>query len=149
MLYYINYFLLFSFLGFNLESEVFKLNNSNIHSGIFYGPITEVYGFGVIHLLLVKKYFLDKLKCNKYLKVIFTFITSFVVLTLTEYIGGNVLNGKYICLELSIAWALLGTFYLCFAKGFFDKIVSIIPKKLTLFLVIVNIIDTIITLLTK
>ena len=92
MLYYINYFLLFSFLGFNLESEVFKLNNSNIHSGIFYGPITEVYGFGVIHLLLVKKYFLDKLKCNKYLKVIFTFITSFVVLTLTEYIGGNVLH---------------------------------------------------------
>ena len=56
MLYYINCLFLYSFLGFTLESEVYKINNSNRHSGIFYGPITEVYGFGIIALILLKKY---------------------------------------------------------------------------------------------
>ena len=100
-----------------MESTVFKIKNVNIHSGIFYGPITEVYGFGVITLILLKKYLLDKLKCNKYLKLLITFILCTISLTIIELIGGNVLNllfdidmwnytkktfnyGKYICLEL-------------------------------------------------
>jgi uncharacterized membrane protein len=156
----------YSFLGFTLESEIFKLDNCNIHSGIFYGPITEVYGFGVISLILLKTYFLDKLHCNKYLKLIIVYITSLILLTLIEYLGGNILNlifnidmwdytkktfnyGKYICLELSLIWGILGTIFIYYFKSFGDKIIKLIPHKITYIVIIINIIDTILTLTTK
>lgn len=165
-MYYINCLYFYSFLGFALESEVYKLNNSNLHSGIFYGPITEVYGFGIIALILLKKYFIDKLKCNKYLKIIITFISSLIVLTLIELIGGNILHlifninmwnytkkafniGKYICLELSIIWGLFGIIFIYYLKDNLDKIIKLIPQKLTYILLIINIIDTIAILLNK
>ena len=56
MIYYINSLFIYSFFGFVMESVVFKFKNINIHSGIFYGPITEVYGFGAISLIILKKY---------------------------------------------------------------------------------------------
>lgn len=166
MIYYINCLFFYSFLGFALESEVFKFNHSNIHSGIFYGPITEVYGFGVLSLILLKKYFLDTLHCNKYLKFIITFLVSFISLTFIEYLGGNILHlifdidmwnytkkafnvGKYICLELAFIWGILGTLYIYYIKDFCDKIIKIIPLKMTYVLIIINIIDTFFTLTTK
>lgn len=166
MLYYINCLFLYSFLGFAFESEVYKFNNSNLHSGIFYGPITEVYGFGLISLVLLKKYYIDKLKCNKYIKILITFVLSTIILTTIEFLGGNILNilfnidmwnytekafnfGKYICLELSIVWGILGTLFIYFGKNFLDKIINLIPKKLTYFCIVINIIDTIAVLITK
>ena len=166
MLYYINCLFLYSLLGFVLESTVFKIKKVNIHSGIFYGPITEVYGFGAIALILLKIYIIDKLKCNKYLKVFITYILCVVVLTLIEFLGGNILNilfdidmwnytkktfncGKYICLELSLVWGFLGCFIIYYGIDFFNKIISIIPQKLTYLLIIINIIDTIAVLITK
>jgi uncharacterized membrane protein len=149
-----------------MESTLYKVSLANKYSGICYSPLTYVYGFGILALLLVKKYFLDRLKVNKYMKVIISFVVSFVVLTLIEYIGGNVLNlifnidmwdyteksynfGKYICLELALIWALLGTLYIYYIKGFVDKIIAIIPKKLTITVVIISLIDVIITLFNK
>jgi uncharacterized membrane protein len=125
-----------------------------------------VYGFGVLALTLIKKYFLDKLNCNKYLKLIIIYITSFITLTLIEYLGGNILSivfdidmwdytknsynvGKYICLELSLIWGLLGTLYILYLKDFFDKIIALIPKKLTIIIIIINLIDTILVLFNK
>ena len=165
-MYYINVLYFFSLIGFIIESTVYKINNSNRHSGIFYGPITMVYGFGVLALILIKKYFLDKLNCNKYLKIIIIYITSFITLTFIEYLGGNILNilfdidmwnytkktfniGKYICLELSLIWGLLGTIYILYLKDFLDKFINLIPKKLTIFIIIVNLIDTLLVFLNK
>lgn len=159
-MYYINSLFLFSIIGFILESTIYKINNSKRHSGIFLGPFTYVYGFGILTLLIVKKYWLDKLKTNKLLKIIIVFLTSAITLTIIEYLGGNILFqifninmwnytkkpfncGKYICLELSLIWGLLGTFYLLFAKTFFDKIISIIPKKLTIIVTIIELFDII------
>lgn len=166
MYYYINSFYLYSLLGFILESTIYKYKNSKRHSGIFYGPITEVYGYGIIALLLIKKYLLDKINYNKYLKLLLTFIISLITLTTIEYIGGNILNlifkidmwnytkktyniGKYICLELSLIWGLLGTLYIYYIKDFFDNILKIIPKKVSIILIIINIIDTILILINK
>ena len=59
MYYYINALYFFSLFGFILESTVYKISKSNRHSGIFYGPLTMVYGFGVLSLILIKKYFFD------------------------------------------------------------------------------------------
>ena len=165
-MYYINVLYFFSLIGFIIESTVYKINNSNRHSGIFYGPITMVYGFGVLVLILIKKYFLDKLNCKKHLKIIIIYITSFITLTFIEYLGGNILNilfdinmwnytkktfniGKYICLELSLIWGLLGTIYILYLKDFLDKFINLIPKKLTIFIIIVNLIDTLLIFLNK
>ena len=165
-MYYINVLYFFSLIGFIIESTVYKINKSNRHSGIFYGPITMVYGFGVLALILIKKYLLDKLNCSKYLKIIIIYITSFITLTFIEYLGGNILNmlfdidmwnytkktfniGKYICLELSLIWGLLGTIYILYLKDFLDKFINLIPKKLTIFIIIVNLIDTLLVFLNK
>ena len=166
MYYYINALYFFSLFGFILESTVYKISNSKRHSGIFYGPITMVYGFGALTLIIIKKYFLDKLKCNKYLKLIIIFITSALTLTLIEWLGGTILNqifdinmwnytekkynfGKYICLELSIIWGIMGTIYILYLKSFLDKFINLIPKKLTIFIIIANLIDTLLVFLNK
>lgn len=166
MYYYINALYFFSLFGFVLESTVYKISASKRHSGIFYGPITMVYGFGVLALIIIKKFFLDKLKCNKWLKLIITFVICFITLTLIEWLGGTILNiifdidmwnysnktyncGKYICLELAVIWGFMGTIYVCFLKNFFDKFINLIPKKLTIIFVIVNLVDTLLVVFNK
>ena len=166
MYYYINSLYLYSLFGFILESTIYKIKKSKRHSSIFYGPITMVYGFGIVLLLLTKKYFLDKLTISKGKKLIITFLTCIIVLTLIEWLGGNILSrifhidmwnynkkpfhfGKYICLELSLTWGLLGTIYLYYIKDFIDKILTLFPKKLTISFIIINLIDTIFVLINK
>lgn len=166
MLYYIKCLFFYSFLGFTLESEVYKINNSNLHSGIFYGPITEVYGFGILALILLKKFFIDKIKCNKYLKFFITFILCFFILTFIEFIGGNILYllfeinmwdysnkefncGKYICLDLAVIWGIFGTLFIYYVKDYFDKFIKNISDNFTYVLIVINIIDTVMVFLTK
>lgn len=165
-MYYINTLYIYSLFGFIIESTVYKISKSKKHSGICYSPLTYVYGFGILTLLLIKKNFLDKLKINKYLKLLITFLICTITLTLIEWLGGNILKiifnidmwnytkktyniGKYICLELALIWGLLGTLYIYYIKDFIDKIIAIIPKKLTIAITIVSIIDIIITLFNK
>ena len=166
MYYYINVLYFFSLFGFILESTVYKISLSKRHSGIFYGPVTMVYGFGVLALILVKKYFFDKLRCNKIFKFIIVFLVSMFVLTFIEWLGGTILNGlfdidmwnytkkkfnigKYICLELAVIWGFMGAIYVLYLKDFFDRFINLIPKKLTILLIIVNLIDTIFVFLNK
>ena len=56
-MYYLKIFLLYSLLGFIMESTLFKIKLSKKHSGIFYGPMTAVYGVGIISIELLNKYF--------------------------------------------------------------------------------------------
>ena len=165
-MYYINVLYFFSLFGFILESTVYKISGSKRHSGIFYGPITMVYGFGVLALILIKKYFLDKISCNKYLKIVIVFVTCWISLTFIEWLGGTILYqifeinmwdytkkpynfGKYICLELSLIWGLFGMIYIYCLKGFFDKFIGLIPKTLTIIMIIVNVIDTLFVFVNK
>ena len=165
-MYYIKIFLLYSLLGFIMESTLFKIKLSKKHSGIFYGPMTAVYGVGIISIELLNKYFFKKIKCSKLFKLLIEFLTLTIILSLIEYIGGNVLNylfdidmwdysnikpnfGKYICLQNSIIWGILGTLYIHIFKPFTDKLIKqITPKESYLFLTIF-IIDTILVLVTK
>lgn len=165
-MYYLKSLLLYSLFGFCMESTVYKVSLSKRHSGICYGPFTYVYGFGVLALILLKKYCLDKLKVNKYLKVFITFILCTIILTFIEWLGGNILNlvfdidmwdytkktynfGKYICLELAFIWGLFGTLYIYYIKNFIDKIIDIIPDKFALAVMIINILDIILVLINK
>lgn len=166
MYYMINSLFMYSFLGFCMESCIYKIMKSKRHSGIFYGPITEVYGFGILFLILFKKYFLDKIHGKWYFKLLLTFFSCTIILTLVEWLGGSILYhffnikmwdyskktfhiGKFICLELAFIWGLLGTCYIYFIKNFIDKFIELIPKKLTITLMIINMIDTIFVLINK
>lgn len=165
-MYYTKIFLLYSLLGFVMESTLFKVKGANKHSGIFYGPITAVYGVGIISIELLNKYFFKKIKCHKILKLLIEFITLTIILSLIEYLGGNILNylfdidmwdysnikpnfGKYICLQNSIIWGILGTIYIHIFKPFTDKIINQINKKETYLFLTLFIIDTILVLINK
>jgi uncharacterized membrane protein len=149
-----------------MESDIYKISKSKRYSSIFYGPITTVYGFGILSLILLKKYIIDRLKCRKIWKIIIAYLLSLIILTSIEYIGGNVLKiifnidmwnyeektyniGKYICLELSIIWGLFGVIYIFYLKDFIDKIIALIPKWLSYVWIIIFTIDLIIVILTK
>ena len=49
-MYYLKIFLLYSLIGFIYESTLYKITKMNKHSGIFYGPITAVYGVGIVSI---------------------------------------------------------------------------------------------------
>ena len=149
-----------------MESDVYKISNSKRHSSIFYGPITAVYGIGIIAILLLKKYILDKIHCNKILKIFITYILCVITLSLVEFICGNIIYllfninmwdysnksihfGKYLCLELSLIWGLFGVLYLYILKKYTDKIVKIIPKNATILFCIFLLIDTILIFINK
>jgi len=149
-----------------MESTLFKIVGSSKHSGIFYGPMTAVYGVGIIAILLLNKYLFKKIRSNKAIKLIVEFIILTIVLSLIEYIGGNVLNilfdidmwdyskdsmnfGKYVCLRNSIIWGILGVAYIHIIKNFTDKILSKITRKETYFFLTIFIVDLIFVLVTK
>ena len=165
-MYYTKIFLLYSLLGFIMESTLFKVKVVNKHSGIFYGPITAVYGVGIISVELLNKYFFKKIKCHKIIKILIEFITLTIILSLIEYLGGNILNylfnidmwdysnikpnfGKYICLQNSIIWGILGTIYIHIFKPFTDKILNQITIKETYLFLALFLIDTLLVLITK
>ena len=165
-MYYTKIFLLYSLLGFIMESTLFKIKTVNKHSGIFYGPMTAVYGVGILSIELLNKYFFKKIKSHKIIKYIIEFLTLTIILSIIEYLGGNILNylfdidmwdysnikpnfGKYICLKNSLIWGLLGTLYIHIFKTFTDKILKQITKKETYLFLIIFIIDTLFVLITK
>ena len=165
-MYYTKIFLLYSLLGFIMESTLFKIKLSKKHSGIFYGPMTAVYGVGVLSIELLNKYFFQKIKYHKVIKLLIEFITLTIILSVIEYLGGNILNylfdidmwdysnikpnfGKYICLQNSIIWGILGTIYIHIFKPFTDKIIKAITHKETYLFLIVFIIDMILVLINK
>ena len=149
-----------------MESTLFKITDSIKHSGIFYGPMTAVYGVGIVTSLLLNKHLFKKMRCTKSLKLIVEFIILTITLSLIELIGGNVINllfdidmwnyskdsmnfGKYICLRNSLIWGILGVAYIHIIKKFTDKILSKITRKETYFFLTIFIFDLILVLATK
>lgn len=149
-----------------MESTLFKITDSLKYSGIFYGPMTAVYGVGIVAILLLNKHLFKKIRSNKSIKLIVEFIILTIILSLIEYIGGNVLNilfnidmwnyskdsmnlGKYVCLRNSLIWGILGVAYIHIIKKFTDKILSKISKKETYFFLTIFILDLILVLVTK
>lgn len=162
---YLKYFLVFSILGFIMESVVYKVSGSNSHSGVLLGPYTLVYGFGGIFVVLINNYF-NKIPMNNLLKLILLFICFTIICTLIEYIIGNLIHyifdidkwnytkhkyhfGKYICLDLALTWGFLSLFIIKILKPFIDKLLMIIPTNATITILLILIIDLLYTLFTK
>lgn len=148
-----------------MESTPFK-NTTLKPSGVLNGPVTLVYGVGGIVLILINKYIIDKIKLNKVLKIIISFILYAIVLTLVELICGYICNiifnidmwnytnkkyniGRYICLEYIPIWGLLGVLITYILKPFLDKVIKLIPKEGTYFFTTILLLDIVITIITK
>ena len=166
MMYSYNCLIFYSILGFILESTIYKIKKSKRHSGICYGPITYVYGFGILGLNALDKYFLSQIKGNKIKKLFITFLSATILMSLIEFLGGIILYkvfqirlwdysnkpynlGRYVCLELSIIWGILGCLYLYFVKKVFDPLLKKIPKKVSIALMIIQFIDIIFVIMNK
>lgn len=122
------YFIIYSFLGWILES-IFRsfCEKKIINTGFLIGPICPIYGCGAIIMILFLKNFPNS--------KILLFIMSIIFLSLWEYVVGVILEKlfktKYwdysdhkfnykgrICLTNSIAWGFLGVFFIDFIHPF-------------------------------
>lgn len=136
VVYYIDYFLIYSFLGWLLES-VYKTIYAKkfINSGFLIGPVCPIYGMGA----LIMYVFLSGYNNNP----LHVFVIGFVVLSIWEYIVAwaleKIFNAKYwdysnnkfningrVCLLNSIFWGVLGVVFIYFIHPFVqEKIVMI------------------------
>lgn len=166
MYYYLNYFFLFSIVGHLLETVMYKIYNSKLESGFLYGYWTPVYGFGVILIILISKYIFRKLHLKKYYEIVIYFFIITLILTIIEFIGGNVLEfifhksfwnytdhrfnfGKYVSLDASLIWGVCSIIFLYLIKPWMDKFIEKIPKIITWILIILFIIDLVFTFINK
>ena len=160
LLYILTYFVIYSFLGWVLESVVRTVcERKIINTGFLIGPFCPIYGFGAIIMLL----FLNTFENNS----ILLFFIAFVVLSLWEYLVGVLLekffSTKYwdysdhkfnykgrICLANSIAWGILGVLFIKYIHPFIENIIGYIDSTYlaiaTTIIICVILIDAIINI---
>ena len=138
----LTYFLLYSFLGWILES-IFKsiLLKKPVNSGFLNGPFCPIYGIGAIIMYL----FLQGFKGN----IILLFFVSFFILSIWEYIVGflleKIFRTKYwdysdhkinihgrVCLTNSIFWGILGILFINYINPFVEQKMSLIDNEIIL-----------------
>mgnify|MGYP005768119111 FL=1 len=140
------YFIVYSFLGWCLES-VYKtiIFKKPTNSGFLYGPFCPMYGIAAVLMLE-----LGKLSNN----VIIIFILSFILFSIWEYIVAVILEKlfktKYwdyskfkfniqgrICLKNSIYWGILGVLLIFVIQPFIQKVTNLIPDEILIYVEII------------
>lgn len=130
----ITYFILYSFLGWIMES-IFRsiCERKWINTGFLRGPFCPIYGIGAIIMFLFLEGFEDK--------PILLFLIAIVLLTAWEYLVGVLLekifhtkywdysNHKFnfqgrICLSNSICWGFLGVAFVRYIHPFMQQMVA-------------------------
>lgn len=129
----LTYFIIYSFLGWTMESVVRSISERKIiNTGFLRGPMCPIYGIGAIIILL----FLNELKNS----LLLLFLASIIVLSVWEYLVGVMLekmfHTKYwdysdhkfnikgrVCLTNSICWGILGVVFVKYIHPFIEGIV--------------------------
>ena len=133
------YFLIYSFLGWCLES-IYKsiLNRKPTNSGFLYGPFCPMYGIGAVIMIMA-----GKLTNN----IFTTFIMAFCIFSIWEYIVAVVLeklfktkywdysNLKFnfqgrICLKNSIYWGILGVLLIYVIQPLIESLTNKLPEDI-------------------
>ena len=165
-MYYLNCFLIYSFLGFWFEFGVSKIMNHKFNSGILFGPITPIYGIGVVIILLMAKHIFDNLHLPKLIEVIIFFFSIIIVLTILEWLGGILIEkifdkvfwnyssfkfniGKYVALEISLLWGAMSLMFIYIIKPIMDKYILRIPSNITIILLLCFFVDIMATFIIK
>ena len=161
-MFYVNCFFVYSVLGYFFETIISKITGNRFESGIMYGPITPIYGIGVVIILIVSKYLFINLHMPRWFETLVVFFSLIIILTLMEFIGGILIEklfgivfwdyshlkwniGKYISLEISLVWGFLSIFLIYVIKPLLDKFVVKIPSFISYSLIIIFIVDMIFT----
>lgn len=138
--------------------------NSVNHSGFLYGPITPIYRVGSVIILIINKYIIKKIKCNKFFTILLQFIIFTILLTVIEFIGGFILKkllnielwnynnkkyniGKYISLDLSLIWGMFSILFIYIIHPFINKFIKKIPNKVTYIFIAIFLIDLFLTII--
>lgn len=161
-MYYLNTFIIYSILGYGLETVVAFLTKSNFQSGILYGPWTPVYGIGTVIIILLSNYLFYNLHMPRIYETIIAFFIITIILTAVEWLGGIAIEyffhkvfwdysshplhiGKYISLTMSLAWGVGSIFLIYVVKPFLEPFVKQIPISLTVLATILFLTDFIVT----
>ena len=141
----LTYFIIYSFLGWVMESIVRSIAEKKIiNTGFLHGPFCPIYGVGAIILYQFLSIFSNNL--------ILLFFMSVIVLTLWEYIVGVMLekmfNTKYwdysdhkfnfqgrICLTNSICWGVLGIVFIKYIHPFIESQIQKIDINLLYYVI--------------
>ena len=136
----ITYFIIYSFLGWTMESVVRSISERKlINTGFLKGPFCPIYGIGATIMFL----FLDGFEN----KPILLFGIAFIMLTSWEYIVGvlleTVFHTKYwdysehkfnfqgrICLTNSICWGILGVLFVKYIHPFIQEMIAKVDTNL-------------------
>lgn len=163
-MYYINVFFLFSILGHAIESIFYAIGSGE--SGFLYGFWTPIYGIGTCIIIGCYQFIKDKITKQKWKQTLIIFLIGFFLLTLTELLGGILIEkifgkvfwdysnfplhiGHYISVEMAFIWGIASVFLIYFIKPITDKIVKKIPSFVTWILIILFLIDFLLTLYNK
>lgn len=130
----LTYFIIYSFLGWVMESIVRTICEKKlINTGFLHGPFCPIYGIGSIILFLLLRNFENRL--------VLLFFSGIIVLTFWEYIVGvmleKIFKTKYwdysdqkfnfqgrICLVNSICWGVLAVLLVKYIHPFIENLVS-------------------------
>lgn len=155
----LTYFVIYSFLGWAMESTVRSVCEKKIiNTGFLKGPFCPIYGFGASIIYL----FLNSLGN----KPIILFLVSIVVLTLWEYIVGvlleKVFHTKYwdysdqkfnlqgrVCLVNSICWGILGVAFVKYIHPFIQGCITKVDRNLLIYIVTIFTIIFIVDMITS
>lgn len=153
----ITYFIIYSFLGWVMESCVRSIcERKLINTGFLKGPFCPIYGIGAIIMFLFLEGFENK--------PILLFCIAIIILTAWEYLVGvlleHIFNTKYwdysnhkfnfqgrICLTNSICWGILGVLFVKYIHPFVQDIIAKIDGNLLNYLIailfVIFLVDTV------
>ena len=165
-MYYMNLFLISSIFGFVIETLLKTFLFHSMNNGIMFGPWVPVYGFGIVIIVLVGNYIFKRKDISMLWKNILLFGIVSLLLTLLEFIGGNLIEmffheiywdysdlmfniGNYIALEMSVVWGISSLIFIHFIRPFLDKFIKKIPKFVTILVFGLFVIDFIWTIISR
>ena len=146
-----------------METSLKYLFFPKLNNGFLYGPWIPVYGFGVCLIIIIMRFVFNRIKLSRPIKIILLFLISTLVLTLLEYVGGNIIElltgkvfwkyddlkynfGHYIALEISLVWGIMSLIITYIIKPIFDRIIKKIPSIITYLVLVLILFDFIFTL---
>lgn len=138
------YFIVYSFIGWMMETTYASITQGKfVNRGFLVGPLTPIYGFGAILILLSSKW-MENIFDDYYMSILMTVVVSTLLVTILEFVTGYVLekafNAKwwdysnntfnikgYICLKFSLLWGMLAFLLIGIIHSYIEQIISIIP----------------------
>lgn len=83
------YFMIYSFLGWAMESTYVSTTRKRVNRGFINGPFCPIYGTGALLILLALKPVSDS--------ILLLFLGGFVIATVVEYLIGLILEKLFPC----------------------------------------------------